>query len=156
MEAALGAAFARRRGDPQVGPGRDRHADVADRGREHRPDDEEQRSAELDREAAVVDRQDQQQDEDDDREDGQGLELPVQVGRRAFLHRLGDLLHLRRALIGGQDLLGQDEGEDEGRDGDHGDDGDEASLAPADPRCSDYQMRPDHADSLVSAFARKR
>ena len=58
-------------------------------------------------EPAVVDRQDEQQDEDDDREHGQGAELPVQVGRRALLHRLRDLLHLRGALVGGEHLAHQ-------------------------------------------------
>ena len=48
VEAALATAAAGRRGDPDVGLGRQRHADVADRGREHGADDEEQRPAELD------------------------------------------------------------------------------------------------------------
>ena len=50
--------------------------------------------------AAVGDGQQEQQEEDDDGEDAERAELPVQVGRRAFLHRLRDLLHLRRALVG--------------------------------------------------------
>jgi hypothetical protein len=52
-------------------------------------------------------REQEQQQEDQDREDGQGAELPRQVGRGALLDGLGDLLHLRRALAGGQHLPGE-------------------------------------------------
>ena len=38
-----------------------------------------------------------------DQDDGDRLELPLQVGHRAFLDRRGDLDHLRRALVGGED-----------------------------------------------------
>ena len=97
------------RGDADVGPGRQRHADVADGGRERGADKEEQCAADADVGRAVGDvhRQDEHQDEDDDREDREGAELAVQVGRRALLHRLGDLLHLRRALVGLEDLADQ-------------------------------------------------
>ena len=52
-------------------------------------------------------------EEHDDRErhedHGDRLELPLQVGHRAFLNRLGDLLHLRRALILGEHLPHEEE-----------------------------------------------
>ena len=51
---------------------------------------------------------DEQQQEDDDGEDAERPELPVQVGRRALLDRLGDLPHLRGALVGGQHGLAQE------------------------------------------------
>ena len=37
------------------------------------------------------------------------LNWRLQVGHRAFLDRLGDLDHLRRALVGGEHALHQDE-----------------------------------------------
>ena len=36
----------------------------------------------------------------DDHKDAEGAELPAEIGRRTFLHGLGDLLHLRGALAG--------------------------------------------------------
>ena len=56
-------------------------------------------------------------EEHDDRErhedDGDRLELPLQVGHRAFLNRLGDLLHLLGALILGEHLAHEEEADDD-------------------------------------------
>ena len=64
-------------------------------------------------------------DEHDDRQrhqdDADGLELPLQVRHRALLDRLGDLLHLLGALVGGEHASHQEEADPEreqrGRDG---------------------------------------
>ena len=42
-----------------------------------------------------------------DQDHGDRLELPPQVGHRAFLDRRGDLDHRRRALVGGEDAAHQ-------------------------------------------------
>ena len=47
-------------------------------------------------------RREEHDDRERDEDDGDRLELPLQVGHRAFLDRLGDLLHLRRALVLGE------------------------------------------------------
>ena len=73
-------------------------------------------------------RQDEQQQEHDHGEDAERAELPFQVGRRALLHRLRDLAHLHRALVGGQDRLDQVGGEAEGGQGDDEDDGDQRHV----------------------------
>ena len=56
-------------------------------------------------------------EEHDDRErhedDGDRLELTLQVRQRAFLDRLGDLDHLRRAFVLGEHALHQDEADTE-------------------------------------------
>ena len=91
--------------DAQVGAGRQRHADEADQRGEPGADQEEDRAPDPD--AVVVGRQQEQQQEDQDGEDREGAELPAEVGRGALLDRLGDLDHLRGALAGGQDLLGE-------------------------------------------------
>ena len=54
--------------------------------------------------------------------------LPVEVGRGALLHRLGDVLHLRGALAGGQHLLEQHVTDGESSEGDHGDHDDDAAI----------------------------
>ena len=95
--------------------GRGSHPDVATHGQPHaskpgssgeqRPDEEEDGPAEA---YGLVDgRQHEQHEEDQHDEDAQRLELPPQVSRRAFLDRLGDLLHLRRALTGRQHVPDQ-------------------------------------------------
>ena len=67
--------------------------------------------------------EDQDRQRDDDHHDGP--ELPAQEGLGALLDRLGDLLHLRRALVGGQDVAGEQEA---GADAD--DAGDQADVQP--------------------------
>ena len=111
-------------GHADVGAGGQRHADEADERGERRTDQEEDRPAEPGAPAAVVHRQQEQQDEDDHGEDAEGAELPTQIGRRSLLHRLRDLAHLRRPLVGGQDGLDEERGEAEGsqRDGEDDDD----------------------------------
>ena len=52
-------------------------------------------------------------DGDRDEDDRDRLELPPEVRHRAFLDRLGDLDHLRRALIGGEHAADQEEPDEE-------------------------------------------
>jgi hypothetical protein len=105
------------------------HAEVADRGREHRADHEEDRPADL--LAEGVGRQEEQQDEHDDDEDAERAELAVQVGGGALLDRLADLLHLRGAFARGENLSAQDEPDSQGDKGDYRDDPDENAITPA-------------------------
>ena len=67
-------------------------------------------------------------DEHDHTEDQQRVPLPLQVRAGAFLHRLGDVLHLRGALAGGQHLLEQHVTNGEGSESDHGDHDDHAAI----------------------------
>ena len=53
--------------------------------------------------AANLAEQDEQQHEHDDADDGDGRVLAAQIGGRAFLDGLRDLLHARSAGIGGHD-----------------------------------------------------
>ena len=68
-----------------------------------------------------------EEDEDGqrDHDDGDGLELTPEERLGTFLHRLGDLLHLRRALIGRQDVAGQQQAG-----GDADDAGGQADIQP--------------------------
>ena len=79
------------RRDPDVGPDREPHAEVAGGRREDRADQEERRAAEPLR--PVVRRQQHEQEEHADGEDPEGAELPGQVGVRALLDGLGDPPH---------------------------------------------------------------
>src|SRR5690606_27044053 len=117
----------RRRGHPQVGLRGQPHAEVADGEREAGADQEEQRAA--DALAPVLRREEEQQYEHHGAENDQGVALPLEVGNRAFLHGLGDLLHLRGALTGGQNLLEQDVTNTERGKGDHCDHGHDAVVA---------------------------
>ena len=83
-------------GDPDVAADGEAHADVAGQRGEAGTDQEEDRPAPA--HVAVDGWQDQQHEEDDDGEDAEGPELAGEVGRRAFLYGLGDLLHLLGAL----------------------------------------------------------
>ena len=76
----------------------------------------------------MVHRQQQQQHEDDHGEDRQGAELTVQVGARAFLDCFCDLLHLRRALVGFENLSNQDIRKAQCGDRDYADHHDQALL----------------------------
>ena len=67
--------------------------------------------------------EDQDGQRDDDHHDGP--ELPGQEGLGPLLDRLGDLLHLRRALVGGQDVAGEQEAGDDADDA-----GDQADVQP--------------------------
>ena len=129
---AIRVAFSRppssrgRRGDPDVRRGGQPHAEVADRGREHRADDEEDGTA--DALADVVRGQREEQDEDDDDEHAERAELAVEVRRGAFLDRSADLLHLRGALAGGEHLPAQNEADGQGGEGDHRDHTDDDAV----------------------------
>ena len=67
-------------------------------------------------------------EEDDHGEDAERPELPPQIGRRTLLHRLRDLAHLHRALVGGENRLDQVGGEAQGGQGDDEDDGDQRHV----------------------------
>ena len=108
-----------RRGDADVGRGGEPHSEAADRGREHSPDDEEDGTA--DALTDVVRGQREEQDEYDDDEHTERAELAVEVRHGAFLDRSTDFLHLRGALVGGEDLLAQNEADGQGGEGDHRD-----------------------------------
>ena len=108
-----------RGGDPDVGPGGQPHAEVADRRGERRAEQESDGPA--DPLAGGVGRQGEQQREHNDDEDAQGAELPSQVGGRTFLDGGRDLLHLRGARARGEHAGAQDEGNDQS---DYGDDRD--------------------------------
>ena len=87
------------RRDADVGPGRQRHADVADRGGEDRADDEEERPADLDAVSPPwLTGSRSSSTKTITEKTAERAELTVQVGRGAFLDGLGDLLHLRGAL----------------------------------------------------------
>ena len=103
-------------GDPDVGPGGQPHAEVADGRREGRTEQERDRAA--DPLAGGLRRQREEQHEDDRDEDAEGAELPAEVGGGALLDGLGDLLHLRGALARGQHTGAQHEGNDQRDDGD--------------------------------------
>ncbi len=92
-----------RGGHPEVGADGEGHPEVADRAGEAGADQEEHRPEDPDR--GVVGGQREQREERHAGEDGEGPELPGQVGARALLHRLGDVLHVVGALTGGHDLL---------------------------------------------------
>ena len=87
------------------------HADEAGEARQEAAEHERRgaeaaRLRERQRDAAVGvlhrGRREEHDDRERDEDHGDRLELPLQVGHRAFLNRLGDLLHLRRALILGE------------------------------------------------------
>jgi hypothetical protein len=116
------AGQGRRGGDTHVRPGRQPHAEVADRRGETRPDQEEQRPADLD--PGVAGQQEQQRQHDHG-EQRQRAELPGQVRGRALLDGGGDPAHRLRALVGREHLAPQHHGHDQGGDPDSGDDGDD-------------------------------
>ena len=68
------------------------------------------------------------------------LELAPQVGGGALLDRLGDLLHLRRALVLRQDVLGEAEADD---------DGDERGRGGAEQHCP---LAAAELEDLIAAF----
>lgn len=128
-------------GDAHVRADRERHAEVPDRGRE--PGADEERDGPPDADPGVS-RQEEEQPEHDHREQREGAELTAEVGGRTFLDGARDVLHLRGAVVCGEDLPSQDERDDETRetdDGDHADDRDagrtqfehSSSLTTADP-----------------------
>ena len=108
------------RRDAQVGAHREVHAEVADGGREARADDEEDGAEDPHRH--VVSRQQEQREERDDREDAERAELPRQVGVGAFLHGLGDVLHVVGAFTGSKDFLAELERHPESAERDQEDD----------------------------------
>ena len=125
------------------------HADVAgDRG-EHGADEEEDRAPDPLR--RVVGGEQEQQEEDQDREHAERAELAVEVRRRAFLHRLGDLLHLRRALVGRQDLAREEVRHTECGEPDQAHQHHDDQIAPVQgnqPAACGGQVDPSHASSL--------
>ena len=114
-------------GDAQVGAHGEVHAEVADGGGEAGADEEEHRAEDAD--GGVVGRQHEQREERDRREDGEGAELPGQVGVGALLDGLGDGLHVVGALAGGQHLRPEHRGHPERAERDQGDDDDQDEVA---------------------------
>ena len=90
---------------PEVGADGQGHAEVPDRCREAGADQEEDRAE--DPHHGVVGGQSEQQEERHGGEDAEGPELPGQVGAGAFLHRVGDVLHVVGALTGGKHFLAE-------------------------------------------------
>ena len=72
---------------------------------------------------------DQQHEERHAGEDRQRAELAGQVGVRALLHRLGDVLHVVGALSGGEHLLAEHRRHPERAERDQGDDDDQHEVA---------------------------
>ena len=72
----------------------------------------------------------EQHEEDDHREDRQGLELTVQVGRCALLDCGSNLLHLVGAFVGGENLAYEDRGDAQRQHGDDGNDDDRGQVHP--------------------------
>ena len=70
-------------------------------------------------------------DDQRDQDDGDGPELAPQVGHGALLDGGGDLDHLRRALVGGEDAAHQEEADGEGEEGGDGREDQPEPLAPA-------------------------
>ena len=119
----LEAGLTGRVGRADVGPHREPHADVARDRREEGAQDEGDRAAEPDRCLGVrrVLRDRQHEEDDDgqhDEEHGHRAELAGEVGARALLDRLGDLLHLVGALGGAQDIAHEVPGEQQRDEGD--------------------------------------
>ena len=105
--------------DPDIGPGGQPHAEVADRGGERRT--EQERDGTADPLAHGLCGQREQQDEDDRDEHAESAELTTEVGGGTFLHGLGDLLHLRGALARGEHTGAKHEGNDQCDDRDNRD-----------------------------------
>ncbi len=103
--------------DPDIAADGQRHAREPGQGREQGADQEEDRPAPSHR--ARIGRQHEQHEEDHDDEHAEGPELPPQVGSRALLDGLGDLLHLGCACARGEHLPDQPGGH---RQCQHGDD----------------------------------
>ena len=124
-------------GQRPVALGRGRRADVAARGQGHADEageagheaaGDEGQGAETpdctnDRARAAVvwlqhlGRGEEHDDGERDEDDGDRLELALEVGQGALLDRGGDLDHLRGALVGGEDALHQDEADGDGEQG---------------------------------------
>ena len=117
-----------RRGDPDVGPDRERHAEVPDGGGEAGPDGEEDRAADPDAGAALG-REEEQQQEGQHGEDGERLELAREEGRGALLDGQGDPLHVLGALAGGEDLAAEQASHDQRQHRDDTDDDHERQVA---------------------------
>ena len=128
-------------GDAQVGAHRERHAEVADRGGEAGPDQEEDRAEDPHR--RVVGRQREQREERDRREDGERPELPREVGVGALLHRQGDVLHVVGAFTGGKHLLAEHRSHRERAQRDQCDDDDQDEVATGEVH--DSGIDPGHA-----------
>jgi hypothetical protein len=95
-------------GDAHVAAHGQPHAHVARDAGEDRSHDEE--DAAPDALAAGLSRQQEQDEEDDHREDREGLELTAEVRGGALLHGRRDVLHLLRALVGGEHLTDENGG----------------------------------------------
>ena len=105
------------RGDAEVAGGGQPHADEADHPAEERADQE--RAGPAEGERRLVPLGEVQDDRDDDDQRADLAELGRQVGIGPFAHGRGDLLHLRRALVGLLHLPDQHQGVNQSRDGDH-------------------------------------
>ena len=109
----------RGRGGAHVAAHGEAHADEAGEARHEAPEHERERAERCPTATndsastplAFFDRgrRDEHDDRERDEDHGDRLELPPQVGHRAFLDRLGDLDHLRRALVGGEHAPHQEE-----------------------------------------------
>ena len=104
-------------GDAQVAAGGKPHADEANGPAEERPHEEGPRAAELEGQQAAL-RREEEQHRDDDDERAYLPELRCHVGVGAFAHGRGDGLHALGALVGGPDLLREQEGVEKTGDGD--------------------------------------
>ena len=82
-----------------IGADRDVHADIAGHARQHRADGEADRLWNAE--------QISKDEEDDDADDADRGVLAGEIGLRAFLDGGGDLLHARRAGVGGEHGLGR-------------------------------------------------
>ena len=105
----------------------ERHARVPDSGGESCTEQEEDRAADSD--GGVAGKHEEQQ-EGDRCEDGQGLELPSEVGLRTLLDRLPDRLHVGGAFGRAEHLLAEQDSHGQRHDGDEGDDDHDCGVAP--------------------------
>ena len=120
------------RGSPTVAekPGADEE--------EHGPEDPDGR---------VVGGQREEREERQRREDRESAELSLQVGVRALLHGQGDVLHVVRALAGGQDLGPEHRSHTERAQRDQCDDDDQDEVATG--KFDDSGIDPGHAVSSM-------
>ncbi len=124
----VAALLVGRGGDSEVGPHGEVHAEVADRAGEAGADEEEHGAEDPDRE--IVGGQRQQEQECHHCEHREGAELPGQIGVRALLHRMRDVLHVVGAFTGGKDLLAEHVRHPERAERDQEDDDDQHEVAP--------------------------
>jgi len=147
------AGLARGGGHPHVAAHRQRHPREPGERREQRAHQEERAAAPPHR--CRVRREKQEHEEDRDDEDADGAELAPQVGRGTLLDRPGDLLHLFRALAGGEHFPHQPAGHGERQQRDHGDDDNpgQVGAAHAGRPTACGELEPIHLSSLTGHTA---